>query len=453
MRILKRIFSRRQPAEQRSASLSLKDPALAWLFGLGADTAPGIAVTPETARQCPEVDAAVGLIEDTLATLPLDLFERRGDDERERLSDHPLHILLHDRPNAWQTSSDFRKMMEGWRITEGNAYAEIKLRGDGMAGALEPMPPNEVQPYRLASGRIAYRHQPANGRERILLQEEVLHLRDHPRRRNLIEGESRVQRHKETIARALATGEYLGRFFSNNAVPKSYLELPAGVALNKEQMELLRDQMESRHAGLQNAHRMGVLNAGLKIHRAAATNDEAQLIEAYQLIVTQIARIWSVPLHMINELSKSTSWGSGIEEQSIGFVVYKMRPKLKMWEEAINSALLTVEQRRKYYFEFNIDGLLRGDFKARMEGYALQIQWGLATPNELRRQSNLPPLPGGDERMHPLNMVPASRVMDVLLRDSGRNQQQSRDALDQATRLLIGIVDAARREIAKGENP
>jgi HK97 family phage portal protein len=414
------------------------------MFGALSQTASGVNVTPDNARTCPEVDACVGLIENTIATIPLDLFERTGDGQRERRDDHPLHQLLHDRPNSWQTSAEFRQMMEGWRVTHGNAYAIINWRGDGFPESLEPVYPREMWPFRTATGEVAYRWTPRNGSARYLMQMEVLHLKDSPFcPLNLLRGESKVDRHKEAIGRAMATGEYLSRFFSNNAVPKAFIEVPGKI--DKDRAELIRDMFEQRHAGLSNAHRIGILQGGFKINAVGIDNDKAQVVESYQLAVAQLARIWGIPLHLIGEVSKSTSWGTGIEQQSIGFVVYYMRPKFVVWEQALNTALMSAKMRQRFYFEFNVDGLLRGDFKSRMDGYALMVQWGLATPNEIRRQMNMPPLDGGDERLHPLNMAPASKIMDVLMRKTGGQTDQA--AADQATRALVAILQASERQL------
>jgi HK97 family phage portal protein len=333
-------------------------------------------------------------------------------------------------------------MMEGWRQTYGNAYARIVPNGEqGFPAALEPMHPDEVRPFRGPNNGIFYRWTPSSGREQILTQGEVLHLKDRPARRgNPLEGESKVVRHKEAIGRVLATGEYLSRFFSGNAVPKFAIVLPQGQTLDDVQKQKLIEQFMRRHSGVENAWRPAVFDAGMEPKALGVSNDDAQVVQAYEQAVAQIARVWGIPLHLIGETSKVTSWGSGIEHQSIGFVVYYMRPKFVVWEQALNRALMSQETRRRFFFEFNIDGLLRGDFKSRMDGFALMIQWGLATPNEIRRLMNLPPLAGGDERLTPLNMVPASRIMDVLLSKSAGNQQ--RDA-DTATSFLTALIQRA----------
>ena len=415
-----------------------KDPAIATFFGGGSSTSSGVTITPENARECPEVDACVGLIEDTIATVPLDLFERVSDNERERATDHPLHELLHDRPNEWQTSAEFRQMMEGWRSTHGNAYARVIAGPRGFPGALEPFHPDEGRPFRLASGAVAVKWNPPGGASRVLMPNEVLHLKDKPSTRDLCAGQSRVTRHRETIGRAVATCQYLSRFFSNGAVPKTFLEQPPGGNLTAQQMKDLREQFETMHGGLDNMRRIGILNAGLKINQIGSDNKDSQVIESYSQSVAQLARVWGVPLHMIGETEKVTSWGTGIEQQSIGFVSYSMRPKFVMWEQALNNTLMSRDTARKYYFEFNVDGLLRGDFKTRMEGYALLMQWGLMTVNEIRRRENLPPVDGGDERLHPLNYAPASKVMEVLLKTSGG--PATRDNPDQVTRALASAL-------------
>jgi phage portal protein BeeE len=183
----------------------------------------------------------------------------------------------------------------------------------------------------------------------------------------------------------------------------------------------------------------------VKVEALGINNDEAQVVPIYQQATAQIARVWGVPLHLIGEVSGSTSWGTGIEQQSIGFVQYYMRAKFVAWEQALNLSLMSSEARARFYFEFNIDALLRGDFKTRMEGYALMIQWGLASPNEIRRLMNLPPVDGGDERITPLNMVPASRIMDVLLKTNSGPTTREHD-MDVATRFIAQIITSIKQQ-------
>lgn len=422
-----------------------RDPVLAEWWGALAETAAGIHVTPNNARECVEVDACVGLNEDTVATVPLDLFERTGADTRERRPEHPLHGLLHDEPNGWQTSAEFRQMLEGWRNTHGKGCARIISTTRGPQ-SLEPMHPDTVRPFGV-NGGVAYRwNPPEGGPERILLQHEVLHLRGGPPKRgNIYDCESKVNLHRDSIGLVQACGQYLGKFFSGGAVPKFGLSIPA--AIGDESAAALRAAWERRHQGAENMRRVAIFEGGIKPEAIGMTNDDAQIIPVLEQGVAQIARTFGVPLHLIGETSKQTSWGTGIEQQSIGFVTYYMRPKFVIWEQALNKTLMSKDMRKRFFFEFNMDGLLRGDFKTRMEGFALMIQWGLSTPNEIRKLMNLPPVEGGDERLHPLNMAPASRIMDVLLRETSKNPQtrdlSDRDAADLVTRALAEIISQA----------
>lgn len=435
-----------EDAESRALSVPIgppRDPVIAEWFGQYATTASGVNVNADNARKCPEVDACVGLIEDTVATIPLDFFEKVSDSERVARADNPLHTLLHDRPNGWQTSAEFRQMMEGWRETHGNSYARIVtgLRGPT---ALEPGHPSEYRPFKTPTG-VAYRWSPPDGSSpRTLLQSEVLHLRGGPPKRgNIVEAIGKVEQGREDIGLVMACSEYLSRFFSNNAAPKAAITIPSGVS--DEAAEKLRETWERRHRGLHNASRIAILDGGMDLKAIGLSNDDAQVVQAHAMGVNKIARRFGVPGFLIGETGDVSNFGTGIEQQSIGFITYYMRPKFVVWEQALNAALMSDAMRQRFYFEFNIDGLLRGDFKTRMEGYALMIQWGLSTPNEIRKLMNLPPIAGGDERLVPLNMAPASRVMDVLLKSVPTNQSH-RDQADLVLRALTNILANPVRE-------
>lgn len=437
-------FTEREDWQKRasvSGSYVLTDPQLGDIWGAMSVTASGVNITPDNARRCPEVDACIGLIEDTVAQVPVHFCERIGPDEHRVADENPLHALLNGPPNEWQSAFEFRQMMEGYRQTHGNAYARIRWAGSTPV-EIEPYHPLQWWPFRTQGGGVAYRFTPIEGGLEILMPHEVLHLRDTPARRwNLVMGESKVERHRETIGRAQAEAEYLSRFFSNNATPKHALVMPG--QLGKEAYDMLEERWERRHAGLHNAHRLAFLEAGMDIKAIGMNNEDAQTVENYKLATAQIARIFGVPLYLINETTANTSWGSGIEQQSIGFITYYMLPKFVAWEQALDRALMSKSMARKFYYHFEVDGLLRGDFKTRMEGYGVLIQWGICTPNEIRRRESLSPLPGGDERLIPLNMVPASQIMNVLLKAAPPAAEK--DTVDAVTRDLIAALIQMRQ--------
>ncbi len=440
-------LSKLAPRESRASmagALPPGDPNLAMLWGMSTLSPAGVVVSPETYRTCPEADACVSLIEDTVATLPLKVYEQIDKDTRVERPNHPLKQLL-DKPNDWQTAAEFRLMMEGFRQGYGNAYARIRSNGMRIA-ALEPIHPLQVWPFWAEGGTVAYRYTPTNGTPEVLLPSEMLHLRDKPFQRDLIRGQSKVERHREVIGRALATGEYLSRFFMNGAVPKTFLTTPQ--QLNDDVREQMRTQFEHKHTGLPNAHRIGILQGGIDVKTIGIDNEKAQVVEIYQMTIAQLARVWGIPLHLIGDMSKSTgsgAGGTGIEQQSIGFLTYHMRPKFVIWEEALAAALMSEAASRRYSFSFDVDGLLRGDFKSRMEGYAVLMQWGITTVNEVRAREDLPPVEGGDERMHPLNMAPASKIMDLLTKNKGGGANDNAPNADQVTRQFADFVVELRR--------
>jgi HK97 family phage portal protein len=405
--------------------IPIGDPALATLFGALANTIPRIAVTPDNALRFPAVAAPIRLISSALSIMPLELFTRLNDGGRERASADPLFDLVHTRPNAWQSSARFRRVQVATMLSWGNAYARIVTPLSPTA--LEPLHPRRTFPYRDSQNRIWYRYQPPTGPVETLAAFEVLHWRHGEARDDEdLEAQSPIVAHRETIALAMSCAEYLARFFSNSAAPRGVLEATGG--MTEPVAKQTRHDWEARYQGLENAHRIAILPNGIQYKAIGMSHTDAQILELYRQVCSDIAhKVFGLPPHLTGDTEKSTSWGSGIEQQNIGYVQHVLQPIIEEVEQALDGQLLTPRQRRTMFFEMNVDGLLRGDFKSRMDGYALAIQWGLMTPNEVRRLMNLPPIQGGDSRLQPLNMAPAERIMDILLRDPGKAQRALAD--------------------------
>lgn len=418
-------------SERRSsvhAGYHPRDPALATLLGFGWSTEAGISVTPDNAMRAPAVAASVRLLSETVATIPLDLFEVDGD-VRRRAVEHPLHQLVHDSPNGTLTSTDWRRRVMNSTALRGNQYNRIDWGGDGRVRRLDPLPKAGTFPFR-ADGRVWYRVN-ERGQSYVLAAMDVLHIRGPFQEGDELEARSPVEIGKELIAQSIAAASYIARFFQNGAVPKLALEIP-GEITDPQTIRRLRDRFEERHRGVENAHKLAVTEMGMKLTPLAVKNNEAELLGLYKQTALEIAsRLYGIPPHLSGDIEKQTSWGAGIEQMDIGYVKHVVRPYLVGIEQAMGLALLTAEERRRYKFEFNVEGLLRGDFKSRMEGYGLLIQWGIATVNEVRRKENMPPIDGGDTRLTPLNYAPADRVMDVLLKDPARATRALQDLLNE----------------------
>lgn len=410
-----------------------RDPALASLLGFGWSTDAGISVTPDNAMRAPAVAASVRLLTETVSTIPLDLFEGEGDD-RKRATDHPVHKLVHDRPNDWLSSTDWRRRKMNGLLLRGNQYNRITWGGDGVARQLDPLPKNGVRPFR-GDNKIWYRVN-ERGQSYVLPAMEVLHFRGPFQEGDELEAQSPVQVGKELIAQSIAAASFIARFFQNGAVPKLALEIP-GEVTDPETIKKLRERFEERHKGLENAHKLAVTEMGMKLSPISVNNHDAEFLGIYKQSAQEIAsRLYGIPPQLSGDIEKQTSWGQGIEQMDIGYVKHVVRPYLVGIEQTLGLALLTEEDRQRYKFEFNVEGLLRGDFKSRMQGYGLMIQWGLATINEIRRRENMPAVEGGDVRLTPLNYAPADRIMDVLLNDPAKATRALKELLKEQTQAL-----------------
>jgi HK97 family phage portal protein len=394
--------------ERRAAkgpSAPPRDPAIAEWFG-GAATASGVSVTPATALQISTVYACVRVLAESVAMLPLILYNRRPDGGKERDESHPLFEVLHDRPNAWQTSFEFREMMMGHLALRGNAYAEIVPGQTQVVAELLPLHPDRVIPFRAPDGRIAYKHQSERGPERVLLQDEMFHLRGLSS--DGVTGLSPIQLHRESLGLAVATQEHGARLFGNSARPDGVLTVPS--VLDEEAEKALIAGWERRHRGSANAHRIDVLDGGMEWKQVGMTSEDAQFLETRKFQRGEIASIFRVPPHKIGDLERATF--SNIEQQSIEFVTDTLMPWLVRWEQAISRDLFSPESRRTRFAEFLVAGLLRGDQASRFTAYATARQWGWLSANDIRRLETLNPIEGGDVYLSPTNMEPAPAVRE-----------------------------------------
>lgn len=393
------IFPRKKKAKAVEAPQNLKlTDVEAWqdLFG-GAQTFAGVTVTPETAMRSTAVFACVRLIAGTIGTLPLGVF-RRTDTGREADAKHPLYSLLHLAPNNMTTAAVFWECEVSHALLSGNGYALIERNRGGDPLGLLPVSPTRVEPEER-NGRLAYRITHPEGGQEYFDQDDVLHFPgvgwDGRKGQSPITLAGR-----QSIGVALAAEEHSARFFSQGATPNVALTFPK--ALNPEQANLIRTYWANKQAGTSNAHLPAVITEGGSVESLTISSKDSQLLESRQFQVIDIARIFGVPPHMIGETTKSTSWGTGLEQQVMGFVSFTLRPWLTKIEQEINRKLF---RKPSHFAEFNVAGLLRGDIKTRYEAYRIakggNQDPGFMTINEVRKLENLPPDPEGDTLYKP----------------------------------------------------
>ena len=388
--------------ERRVSVSDLKNPRYWLLEALGGSggTATGKTVSIEGSLAFVPVYACVKLLANSIASLPLPVYRRLPGGGKERDSAHPLYPLLHDAPNPEMTSYEALQAKTGHVLMWGNAYDNVKRDGSGRPIELWPLRPDRMRVERSPrTGDLLYRYTLPGGEERILLADEVMHWRGLSS--DGVMGHSPVSLAREAIGMGLAAEEYGARFFGNDARPGGILKSPN--KLTPESAKASKESWEKAHAGLTNAHRVAVLQEGLEWQSIGMPNADAQFLELRQFQRGEIAMLFGVPPHMIGDTEKSTSWGTGIEQQGIGFVTYTLRPWLVSLEQRMKLDLFSAQERDTWFAEFLVDGLLRGDSKARAESLAIQRQNGVVNADEWREIENRNPLPNGEGKVYLVN--------------------------------------------------
>ena len=385
-------FSRKSTAQPQA----IRTPAELESFLLGAlrQSASGIRITPETALQCPAVFACVNVLAQSIGQLPMHVYERKGE-EKTRAATHPLHALLHDQPNDYQSAVEFREVVQANAGLYGNGYAYVS-RLNGRPIELHPLHSAAVRPERMSDLTIRYHVTGEDGRAVTYAADEIFHLRGFSRNGWL--GESPVRHAREAIALALAAERYGALFFKNGAKSKGAFRLPEG-SLDEPSFNRLKDQLNESANG-DDTHKTPLLERGIEWVAMDHSAKDSQLTELRNHQVVEIARIFRIPPHIVQHLEKSSF--SNIEHQSREFVLHTLMPWVRRWEGAVQRQL--VQDKSRYFAEFSLQTFLRGDNATRAKYYATAIGGPHMTVNEGRRLENLPPIDGGDELLSPLNM-------------------------------------------------
>ncbi len=369
----------------------------------GHQTSSGVSVSPETAMRTAAVYACIKILSEDVGKLPLPLYRRiikNGHDGRERATDHPMYGLLNRKPNSLQTPIVYRECVTAATALRGNGISIISRIGNKIVG-LVPVHPDKVT-IKMQGGERIYQVKMDGGVERTYQQPDVLHVMGLTL--NGYEGVSPIRYAKESIGLAQATERHGANTFQNGARMGGILSYP-GRFKDPATSQKVADEFDSRTNG-DNAHKTIVLEEGMKWEKVTMTADDAQYLETRQFQIPEICRFFRMPPHKIGDLTRATF--SNIEHQSIEYVVDTLGPWLTRWEQAINMSLLTEREQQEYYFEFLVDGLLRGDIKSRYEAYARGILAGFLTRNEVRSRENLEWLDGLDEPLTPTNMAAGS---------------------------------------------
>ena len=435
MGILSGLFhSRDKPTNATSGS--------SYRFFLGGSTS-GKTVTERSAMQMTAVYSCVRILAEAIAGLPLHLYTYKEDGGKEKAIGHPLYLLLHDEPNPEMSSFVFRETLMTHLLLWGNAYAQIIRNGKGEVVALYPLMPNRMTVDRDSSGQLFYSYQMNNSDAPtmkagtvILKPSDVLHIPGLGF--DGLVGYSPIAMAKNAIGLAIATEEYGAKFFANGATPGGLLEYPGTV----KDPDRVRESWNKGFSGSQNAGKVAILEEGMKYTPISIAPEQAQFLETRKFQINEIARIFRVPPHMVGDLEKSSF--SNIEQQSLEFVKYTLDPWVVRWEQSLSRALFTPEEKKKYFFKFNVEGLLRGDYQSRMNGYATARQNGWMSANDIRELENLDHIPaeeGGDLYLINGNMLPLVHAGAFADIDSGKEESEP----DEQSEEVLEVEKSGRR--------
>lgn len=394
--------------------ISITDPkdAKAWSSVTGGFSSyAGKSVTEISAMQVATVFSCVRLLSEVFGSLPLSIYVR---DPRGRgvQSDHYLNEILGTAPNTDMTGVEFVEAQMSNLTLHGNGYALKETSGRGTVVALNPMPAVDTIPQRAKDGSITYRYND-RGKWETYPAEKIFHIKGFGA--NGLVGYSPIAYARQTIGFSLAAEEFGSRVFSNGAKPGGFLKFPAW--LTPEQRELAQTKFDEYHTGLENAHRLMLLEGGIEYQDGSGMLplDDMEFLATRQFETVEICRFFRVQPHLVFDLSRSTN--NNIEEQSLEFVKYTLAPYLRRWEQAVARSLLSMAERQRYYLKFNLNGLLRGDIAARGEFLGKMLANSVYTPNEVRMLEDENPLDqaGMDDTHIQINMAP-TRILEEIAR-------------------------------------
>ena len=427
MGIFSGLFKSRDKPENRTAGSS-------YTFFMGGSTS-GKNVTERSAMQMTAVYSCVRILAEAVAGLPLHLYKYTDDGGKEKAIDHPLYHLLHDEPNPEMSSFVFRETLMTHLLLWGNAYAQVIRNGKNEVIALYPLMPNKMTVDRDSNGQLYYSYYRGSDEAIrdtqntvILKPSDVLHIPGLGF--DGLVGYSPIAMAKNAIGMAIACEEFGAKFFANGAAPSGVLEHPGTI----KDPSRVRDAWQSQFGGSSNSGKVAVLEEGMKYTPISISPEQAQFLETRKFQINEIARIFRIPPHMVGDLEKSSF--SNIEQQSLEFVKYTLDPWVIRWEQSIQRALLSHDEKAVYFAKFNLEGLLRGDYQSRMNGYAIGRQNGWMSANDIRELENLDRIPaeeGGDLYLINGNMLPmrdAGAFANTTPNNSGKEENPDEEVLE-----------------------
>lgn len=378
---------------QRNEGIQITGPAT-------YDEAAAVDVTEDSAMQISAVWACVKLLSETVASLPVTVYKKTPNG-REVATDFWLAQLMARKPNRYQTRVEFFETVMLNLALHGNAYCKI-MRVGGKIRSLMPIMSSQVEPLLLPDGSVVYQYQSDGGME-VYSSESIWHIKLYG---NGIIGKSPIAFGRNMIGVAQAAEKTVTKIYTNGGKRSGVLSIDR--LLTPEQRQAVRDNFSTLTTGT--SERLLVLENGMKFDPISMSPQDIELLSSRKYQLEEICRWFGVPSVLVNDTSGSTTWGSGIEQLVSGFYKLNLRPYLERIENSVSCNLLSDKEAKEYEFEFDFEGLLRSDFKSRLEGYRTAVAGTIMTPNEVRKLEGLPVVEGGDMLLSQVNMAPINTL-------------------------------------------
>lgn len=365
-------------------------------FLRNGETAAGVAVTAESAMRVAAVYRCVSIIAGAIGGLSWRLM-READGRREQVSEHPVAKLFRRRPNRWQSWFDFMSMLEAHKLLRGNGYAFKVISGSRVIGLI-PLHPDRTNPIQLPDTTLVYEYIRPTGEKVVFRQDEVLHVRDLSW--DGIKGLSRLAMMREAVGLAVQAERYGARLFKNDTALGSAFKMPEGKSLSDEAYARLKASLDE-NTGADNAHKNILLEEGLDFVRLGLTSQDAQFIEGRRFQRSDIFMFFGVPPFLAGDTEKSTSWGTGLEQQGGGFRMYTLQSEINAWKGSVKRDLLTEDEGEELQPDLDASDYQQATVKDQSDADAKALGAGGHQPwktvNEVRKARGLNPIEGGDK--------------------------------------------------------
>lgn len=372
----------------------------------GGRTESGATVNEETSMRYAAVYTAIRILSEIVGMLPLHLMASDDAGNTTKATDDGLYDVLYRTPNRWMTAFDFWRIVMVHLLLRGNFYGYIRRNGNGEAREIVPINGDRLKIEMLDTWELKYTYTPASGQKPVVLEQgDILHIRAVGT--DGILGKSPVAQAREAIGIGIQTEKMAAKMFSNGTRMGIVVKHPE--VLSDEVHARLLKSINDAYAGVENAHKTVLLEEGMTVEKISMTAEDSQFIEQRKMQRSEVLALYGIPPHMAGDTEKTTSWGSGIEQQTIGFVTFTLMPWLVNIEQAIYRDVLTAKQRKKYYARFNSDAIIRGDILSRYKAHQIGVLTGFLNRNEVRQMENRNTAPGLDEFVDPQKAAPSTQ--------------------------------------------